>query len=60
MKETYNYIDPFQDGMSYKRIGFCLNRIQVMLRDGFSREHIFQTLPSAYHDYLFENNMNVN
>ena len=58
MQETYNYIDPFQDGMSYERIGFCLNGIQSMHSNGFSRKSIFQKLPKMYQDYLYKNNMN--
>ena len=42
MQETYNYIDPFQDGMSYKRIGFCLNGIQSMHSNGLSRKIFFK------------------
>ena len=56
MKETYNYIDPFQDGMSYERIGFCLNGIQSMHSNGLSRKIFFKNY-LVHQDYLYKNNM---
>ena len=53
--DSHKSIDPFQDGDSYKRIGFCLSRLQNILKSKNDYKVCLNTLKNEYNSYIAEN-----
>ena len=51
-KELYHSLDPFQDGLSYKRVGFILKNLQELLDEGLSRKEAVQVVQERYKDFV--------
>ena len=45
-------LDPFQDGMAYRRVGSVLKRLQGALEQGESREQALQTIKQYYQELV--------
>jgi len=51
-KELYHSLDPFQDGLSYKRVGFILKNLQELLDEGLSRKEAVRVVQERYKDFV--------
>lgn len=49
-KEIYKMLDPFQDGMAYRRVGWVLKHLQDMLMQGESRERVMWSVKQRYEE----------
>jgi len=50
-KKLYQSLDPFQDGLAYRRIGYIIKELQETLDQGFFREETVKIVNKRYDEF---------